>query len=116
IFDTADSNAANCNTSMFTIRGLTPDVLNRIQRFIRLWRILGCAMWELDLLLPNVNPDPKIIDKQITDAVLQDLSGMQRLHALFSLDWNTIYSLYHTIDHTIYFDRNANDAPAIQTL
>jgi len=116
IFDTADSNAANCDTSLFTIRGLTPDVLNRIQRFIRLWRILGCAMWELDLLLPDVNPDPKIIDKQITDAALQDISGMQRLHALFGLDWNIIYSLYHTIDDTVYFDRNANDAPAIQTL
>src|SRR5437763_3110821 len=83
IFDTADANAANCDTSLFTIRGLTPDVLSRIQRFIRLWRNLGCAMWELDLLLPDANPDPNIIDKQVTDAVLQDLASMQRLRKWF---------------------------------
>lgn len=116
IFDTADANAANCDTSLFTIRNLTTDVLNRIQRFIRLWRVLGCEMWELDLLLPDTNPDPNIIDKQITDAVLQDISRMSRLQAQFALDWRGMYSLYNNIDHTIYFDHSADGAPAVQTL
>ncbi|HEY6409502.1 MAG TPA: hypothetical protein VIY29_18745 [Ktedonobacteraceae bacterium] len=116
IFDTADANAANCDTSKFTIRNLTEDVLNRIHRFIRLWRNLGCAMWELDLLLPDANADPQIIDKQITDAVLQDISGINRLREQFDLDWRIMYSLYNNIDHNVYFDRSADSAQAVQTL
>ena len=116
IFDTADSNAANCDTSKFTIRNLTEDGLNRMHRFIRLWRKLGCAMWELDLLLPDVNADPNIIDKQITDGVLQDISKMNRLREQFDLDWRITYSLYNDIDHNIYFDRSKDGVPAVQTL
>jgi len=116
IFDTADSNAANCDTSKFTIRNLTEDGLNRMHRFIRLWRKLGCAMWELDLLLPDINPAPNSIDKQITDGVLQDISRMNRLKNQFDLDWRTTYSLYNNIDHSIFFDRSKDGAPAVQTL
>lgn len=116
IFDTADSNAANCDTSKFSIRNLTEDALNRIHRFIRLWRRLGCAMWELDILLPDTNPDPNIIDKQISDGVLQDISMMKRLVDKYGLEWRIIYSLYNEIDNYIYIDRNKDSAPAIQTL
>ncbi|MBW8876246.1 MAG: peptidoglycan-binding protein [Acidobacteria bacterium] len=115
IFDTADPNAANCDTSKFVIRNLTEDALNRMHRFIRLWRKLGCAMWELDLLLPDTNPDA-IVDKRITDAVLQDLSRMNRLRQSTGLDWRALYSLYNGIDHNLYVDRSQEGAPAVQTL
>lgn len=116
IFDTADPNAANCDTSQFTIRNLTEDGLNRIHRFIRLWRKLGCAMWELDILLPDTSTTPGTINKQITDAVLQDIAGMKRLHDKFNLDWRITYSLYNSIDHNLYHDESADGAPLIQTL
>ena len=116
VFDTADPNAANCATSKFTIRNLSEDVLNRMHHFIRLWRKLGCAMWELDQLLPDTDPDSGVIDKRLTDAVLQDISGMNRLRKESSLDWRTVYSLYNGIDHEVYFDRIRDGAPAVQTL
>jgi peptidoglycan hydrolase-like protein with peptidoglycan-binding domain len=116
IFDTADSNAASCDTSKFTLQNLTGDALDRLHRFLRLQRKLGCTLWELDLLLPNASSNPNTIDKRITDQVLQDLSFMQRLREQFDLDWRVMYSLYHNIDHTIYFDRSTEEAPAIQTL
>ncbi len=116
IFDTADNNAASCDTSKFTLQNLTADALDRLHRFLRLWRKLGCTMWELDLLLPNASSNPNTIDKRITDAVLQDLSFMKRLGEQFDLDWRIMYSLYHNIDHAIYFDRSTGEAPAIQTL
>lgn len=116
ISDLADANTASCDTSGFNIQNLSGDALDRLHRFIRLWRKLGCALWELDLLLPNASADPKTIDKRITDAVLQDLSFMKRLREQFDLDWQVLYSLYHRIDHTIYFDRRSDEAPAIQTL
>lgn len=116
IFDTPDSNAANCDTSTFSVRNLTTDALNRIHRFIRLWRKLDWAMCELDLLLPDTSTDPVVIDKQLTDSVLQDISGMNRLRNRFDIDWRTVYSLYHNIDHAPYAGWGTSGAPVVQTL
>ena len=116
IFDTADPNAANCDTSTFSIRNLSSDALNRMHRFIRLWRKLGCAMWELDMLLPDTNPAPNITDKRITDGGLQDISRIDRLRERTDLDLRIIYSLYNGIDHNLYVDRTADGAPTVQTL
>lgn len=116
IFDTADPNAATCDTSLFTISNLSEAALTRMHRFIRLWRKLGCAMWELDILLPDVATAPDVIDKRITDAVLQDLSRMKRLSEQIDQDWRGVYSLYNGIDHNVYLDRSQDGAPAVQTL
>jgi hypothetical protein len=116
IFDTADSNAANCDTSKFTLHNLDADALNRMHRFIRLWRKLGCTMWELDLLLPDTNPAPNVTEKHITDAALQNISRMNRLREQFGLDWRIVYSLYNGIDHNLYIDRSQDGTPVVQTL
>jgi hypothetical protein len=116
IFDTADPNAASCDTSKFMIRNLSADALNRIQRFIRLWRKLGCEMWELDLLLPDMDPAPNVVDKRITDDALQDISRLNRLRTETGLDWRVLNSLYRGIDHQPYLDRSQEGAPAVQTL
>jgi len=116
IFDTADENAASCDTSKFTIRNLTEDALTRMHRFVRLWRKLGCEMWELDLQLPDVDPAPKVVDKRITDGALQDISRRNRLRDRMGLDWRVVNSLYGGIDHDVYFDRSREEAPAVQTL
>lgn len=116
LVDNADPNAASCDTSRFTLQNLTGEALDRLHRFLRLWRKLGCTMWELDLLLPDASLNPNTVDKRITNQVLQDLSLMQRLRDQFGLDWRTMYSLYHHIDHVVYLDRSTEGAPAIQTL
>jgi hypothetical protein len=107
INDNADSNAANCDTSQFQMLGLTEEILNRIYRFIRLWRKLDGAMWELDILLS---------ERDINDSFLQDIAKMNRLRERFNLDWRILYSLYNHIDHNRYSDRSKDDNPAIQTL
>ncbi|BAV06840.1 hypothetical protein SAMN05421788_102526 [Filimonas lacunae] len=116
INDNADANAANCDTTRFTIVGLTQDALNRIHRFIRLWRRLQCSMWELDMMLPDGNADAAVTDKQLTDAVLQDISRMQRIREKLGLDWPVVQALFTGIGHTAYADRSKTEAPAIQTL
>ena len=43
---------ASCDTATKVIQGLDPATLDRIHRFLRLWRKLpGWAMWELDLAI-----------------------------------------------------------------
>ena len=116
INDNADENASNCDTTKFQIVGLTETALDRIHRFIRLWRQLGCTMWELDMMLPDTNPAPEIINKQLTGTVLQDISRMNRIREKFDWDWRVTSALFNPIDHTIYFDRSKSDAPAVQSL
>jgi hypothetical protein len=116
IFDAADQNASNCDTSKFTIRNLSAAALNRMHRFIRLWRKLDWAMWELDILLPDSHPAPGVIDKQITEAAIQAISRMNRLRGQLGLDWRVVHSLTDAIDNTVYVDRSLDGAPRVQTL
>jgi hypothetical protein len=114
--DTPDNNASNCDTTKFSILNLTQDVLVRMHRFIRLWRRLGCRIWELDVLLPDINPDVNITDKATNDAAVQALSRMNRIRNRFGWDWMMTHALYNNIDHTIYYDRGASGMPAVPTL
>ena len=97
--------AADCDISKFTI-SVNQGALDRIHRFIRLWRKLGCTMWELDIMLPDV----------INDAILQKISGIKRLCEQFNLDWRTVYSFYNNIDHERYLDHSQEGTPPVQTL
>lgn len=114
--DTGDGSGADCDTSRFTVEHLDQATLDRLHRFVRLWRTSGMAMWELDLLLPDADPSPTVVDKRITDAVLQDLARLRRLHDATGLDYRVLRSLHQPIDHVPYTDRTAEGAPAVQTL
>ena len=43
----------SCDTAQKTIAGLDAPALDRIHRFLRLWRRTGLQMWELDLLIAH---------------------------------------------------------------
>jgi hypothetical protein len=57
---TIDRHGAACDTDKQLINGLEPAALDRMHRFLRLWRKLaGWAMWELDLAIrcPGIGAD-----------------------------------------------------------
>lgn len=114
--DAGDANAAECDTQAFRVGNLTREALERMHRFLGLWRVLGCAMWELDALLPDASPDPAVVDKRIDDAVLRDISQLDRLRAWSSLDWSVLRALHQRIDDTECVDRSREGAPAVQSL
>jgi hypothetical protein len=116
INDNVDSNAAICDATKFKIAGLTVEALDRMHRFLRLWRKLGCTMWELDLLLPAGDPLSTPIDKQLTDPVIEDISRMNRIKENFGWDWSMVLALFNPIGHSIYYDRSKSDAQVVQTL
>src|SRR6185503_8829207 len=59
VIATVDPDESNCDTSNLRIENLSESRLNRVHRFIRLWRKLRCAMWQLDLLLPKTADENK---------------------------------------------------------
>lgn len=48
-------NIASCDTALMTFEGLDAAVLDRANRFLRLWTATGLQMWELDWALESAN-------------------------------------------------------------
>lgn len=69
---------ASCDTDKKILKGLTVEKLDRIHRFLRMWRKLdGWKTWELDLVIGR----PAIGDKKLDEAFLVSLSFFERLRA-----------------------------------
>jgi hypothetical protein len=67
---------ASCDVAQKVIRGLDPAKLDRIHRFLRLWRKLkGWAMWEVDLALRCAGVGAGVLD----EACLINLFHLARL-------------------------------------
>ncbi|HEX4817117.1 MAG TPA: neuraminidase-like domain-containing protein [Nonomuraea sp.] len=98
---------ADCDVSTHTVIGLTTDVLDRIQRFVRLWRRIGVPMWELDSLLAG---------RALDDAALRELAGLRRLQERTELDWQTLTGVFRGFDDYPYIDRSVGDGVAVPTL
>src|SRR5207248_7444100 len=97
VLPSADPNAASCDISKYTVGGLTADVLDKAHRFVRLWRRLGLAMWDVDQLLA-----PRPID----DAALTDIAALRRLQDRTGLDWTTLVTVFAGFDDHGYADRS----------
>ncbi|MGA5552385.1 neuraminidase-like domain-containing protein [Streptomyces pseudogriseolus] len=107
ILEPADPNAAACDTSSFTIGGLTADALGRIHRFVRLWRRLGIPMWELDRYLAAW---------PLNDTGLRGIASIRRLRERTGLDWSTLVTLFAGFDDHEYVDHAADGGIPVQTV
>jgi hypothetical protein len=95
---------ATCDVADLRITGLTEDHLHRMQRFLRLWRRLGCRMWELDKAL-----------RLAGGADLARLLELERVRRRTGLDWSSVIALHRDIEHEPYVDRGDGARP-VQTL
>lgn len=66
---------ASCDTSTKSIQPLDEGILDRIHRFLRLWRKLGWRMWEVDLAIGN----RMLGNGQINDASLRNLYAFAQI-------------------------------------
>ncbi|MFB4268328.1 neuraminidase-like domain-containing protein [Nonomuraea sp. GTA35] len=107
IQDLPGSNGASCDTSAFTIGGLTTEALGRVHRFTRLWQRLGIPSWELDLCLAG---------RPLDEAALRDLAGLRRLGERTGLDLPTLVTVFRGFDDHEYTDRAQGDGVPVQTL
>ncbi|MFE6737735.1 Tc toxin subunit A-related protein [Streptomyces tubercidicus] len=107
VLDPADPNAAACDTSTFTIGGLTASALGRIQRFVRLWRRVGMAMWELDRYLTA---------RPLDDAGLRGIASIRRLQERTGLEWSTLVTVFAGFDDHEYVDRAVDEGTPVQTV
>jgi hypothetical protein len=106
-----NTNASICDASTFVIMGLEINSLNRIHRFIRLWRKMDCPIWELNTLVKNSK-----IGNGLNDTTLSNLSTLKKVKEYLRIDWMRGLSLFDAIDHTTYLDRSKSGSPIVQTL
>ncbi|MGW7134638.1 Tc toxin subunit A-related protein [Streptomyces bobili] len=107
ILEPADPNATACDTSSFTIGGLTADAAGQIHRFVRLWRRLGIPMWELDRYLTAW---------PLNDTGLRGIASTRRLHERTGLDWSTLVTVFADFDDHEYIDRATDGKLPVQTV
>ena len=64
----------SCDVSTMTLTGLTQDVLDRIHRFVRLWRCLGWDPYDLDSAIANLQSSTAPGLAQLNDELLRQLA------------------------------------------
>ncbi|MEU6352030.1 neuraminidase-like domain-containing protein, partial [Streptomyces sp. NPDC047072] len=104
-----------CDVSTFTVAGLDADHLDRLHRFLRLWRAGEWTMAELDLLIPPNESTLTAAPKVLNSGALRELAGLSRLRARLALGWAEARSLFRGIDHSPHRDWNDEGSTPAQT-
>ncbi len=89
---------ATCDTSKLAITNLTAQVLDRLHRFVRLWRRLGWTIRELDLgiaVFQGGNPDP---NARLVARLIEQLAVVKRVNQEIGVPLERLLSLWGTID------------------
>jgi Tc toxin complex TcA C-terminal TcB-binding domain/Neuraminidase-like domain/Salmonella virulence plasmid 28.1kDa A protein/Putative peptidoglycan binding domain len=87
-----------CDTTKLQVNGLTAEVLDRIHRFVRLWRKLGWTILEVDRALHALVPDPNT--PVLTNEVLVRLDHLRALRSELRLSVAQTLALWKPIDTT----------------
>ncbi|HEX6100518.1 MAG TPA: neuraminidase-like domain-containing protein [Thermoanaerobaculia bacterium] len=118
VIDASPAGVAKCNTAHFRISGLADDApsanaLRRMQRFIRLWRKVGCTMWELDKILTS----PNIGAFDINDALLSRLACIMELQRRVKpLPLDEMLVWWNDVDTFVYIDRLSDDEAPVKSV
>lgn len=89
-----DPPASSCDLSLQSMVNLNLDLMDRIHRFIRLWRPTGYEMWQLDLLVRA----PHIGNGVIDPAAVVRLYEFRRVQQTFNLPFETAFALFHHLN------------------
>lgn len=91
---------ASCDTSQQTLQGLDKFALDRIHRFLRLWKKLGWRMWEVDLVIQHPALGNQSLDAAFAVRLYPFLQTRARL-ATVSIE--QLCSFYSTLNTTPKF-------------
>ena len=91
-----------CNIETATITNLNPEVLNKIHRFVRLWRKIGWTAKELDIvvLITTYSMSP-----EIDEPFLLKLWHLHRLHSDLKIPVINLLSFWSPISTDSYNDQ-----------
>jgi Tc toxin complex TcA C-terminal TcB-binding domain/Neuraminidase-like domain/Salmonella virulence plasmid 28.1kDa A protein/Putative peptidoglycan binding domain len=91
-----DAPPDTCDPTRLRVDGLTPDVLDRLHRLVRLWRTLGWAIPEVDLVVRGLGADAAV--PSLTDDLLVALDALRELGSRLGLGVRETLALWRPID------------------
>ncbi len=116
IESTAEEDLSTCDLTKLEIVDLYPSVLDRIHRFVRLWRQLGWSMMELDKAIDTLKPIDRPVEGLNAEEwgdLLRRLSHIQRLKADLKVPVVTMLSWWTLIDTSEYIQQGKPPCPSL---
>lgn len=94
---TIERTTDDCDTSAQTLKNLSDQRLDRIHRFLRLWRRTGLRMWEVDRLLRS----PAVGGGNLDGAALVQLRHFLMLQKRLNLSVEELLGFYAPLDTAV---------------
>jgi hypothetical protein len=116
IVSTDHEDLSTCDLAKLRIDNLDLYVLDRIHRFVRLWRQLGWSMVELDKAIDTLKPIDRTVEELNAEDwadLLRRLSHIQRLKADLKVPVVTMLSWWTLIDTTEYIQQGKPPSPSL---
>jgi hypothetical protein len=112
IVSTDKNDPATCDVDLLQIKGLTPVILGRIHRFVRLMNALGWGALDLDRALAALSA------ADLADPVPRKLAQLRLLQQQLSQPLAAILTFYAPIDAAVYTDTGGvtRDPTALRSL
>ncbi|MGH8490977.1 MAG: Tc toxin subunit A [Gammaproteobacteria bacterium] len=100
IIETSADGFASCDTGKQTIATWTADALSRFNRFLRLWRQLGCTIWDLDKVLTTASVGNNAIDA----TAIAQLGRFEQIASRLGMPWDELLGLWSDVDRFSYLN------------
>jgi hypothetical protein len=94
---TIERTTDDCDTAAQTLKNLSDQRLDRIHRFLRLWRCTGLRMWELDRLLRS----PAVGGGNLDGPALVQLRRFRTLQKRLNLSVEELLGFYSPLDTAV---------------
>lgn len=91
----------SCDVATMTISGLTQDVLDRIHRFVRLWRRLGWDPYDLDNAIATLQSTTVGGLAELSPTLLRQLAAVTRAQARYQLSVPAAAALFAPVPHAV---------------
>ncbi len=98
---------SSCDLGLQTLVNVTVDRLDRIHRFLRLWRHGGWEMWQLDLLIRA----PQIGNGELNGKSLEQLHAFNQIQTTWNLPFETALALFSTLNAEERTEPGASSTP-----
>ncbi|HEX3765587.1 MAG TPA: neuraminidase-like domain-containing protein [Kofleriaceae bacterium] len=100
---------ASCDIGNQSVTGWTDALLTGFNRFIRLWRQLGCTVWDLDKVLAA----PQIANGTLDVAAVTKLAQLDAVADRLKLPWDELLTLWGPIDSIDYVNLIDSSEPTV---
>lgn len=108
----SQTDVASCDSGLQSVTGWTDDLLTRFNRFIRLWRQLGCTIWDLDKVLAA----PQVCNGVLDATAIAQLARLDAIARRLTLPWDELLTLWGPIDSVDYINVLDAEEPVVPSV